>query len=152
MTDTICLETGNWLAEAVDSGEERGHYVWDVSILYKASAMDAYIDIPVCGWLVHVVMFIIWICKVMSFCILVLQHSHNPLSNTQFYTAIAECGDPGTPVEGSRKVLGTTEGATVIYSCQAGYSLSGDVQRTCLQTGEWSGSLPTCNSKMLTNK
>ena len=66
------------------------------------------------------------------------------------HTATAECDDPGTPFLGSRRVLGTTEGSVVTYSCNSGFKLVGDSQRTCLATGEWSGSLPFCNSKALT--
>lgn len=62
----------------------------------------------------------------------------------------AECGDPGQLFLGSRQVLGTTEGSVVTYSCNSGFRLVGDSQRTCLATGEWSGNLPFCNSKAQT--
>lgn len=62
----------------------------------------------------------------------------------------AECGDPGQLLLGSRQVLGTTEGSVVTYSCNSGFRLVGDSQRTCLATGEWSGNPPFCNSKAQT--
>ena len=37
--------------------------------------------------------------------------------------------------------------SVAIYSCDDGYSLVGDASRTCLETGLWSGTAPTCNSK-----
>ena len=34
------------------------------------------------------------------------------------------------------------------YTCNSGYTLnSGNLQRTCLNDGTWSGTLPTCTSK-----
>ncbi|CAI8036469.1 Sushi, von Willebrand factor type A, EGF and pentraxin domain-containing protein 1 [Geodia barretti] len=35
--------------------------------------------------------------------------------------------------------------SVAIYSCDDGYSLVGDASRTCLETGLWSGTAPTCN-------
>ena len=42
---------------------------------------------------------------------------------------------------------GTLEGSNVTYSCVQGLALIGDVTRTCLSNGEWSGSVPTCTGK-----
>ena len=30
------------------------------------------------------------------------------------------------------------------YSCNTGYTLTGDAMRTCQRDGNWSGSIPTC--------
>ena len=60
------------------------------------------------------------------------------------------CGDPGTifPLFGSRYVEGTEEGDTVVYSCIRGMTLvDGDEVRTCLTSGEWSGTLPRCDGE-----
>ena len=37
-------------------------------------------------------------------------------------------------------------GAVVHYSCNSGFSLYGNANRTCLSQGNWSGSQPTCGS------
>ena len=37
--------------------------------------------------------------------------------------------------------------AVIIYVCDPGYEIIGDEQRSCLVTGLWSGSKPTCRSK-----
>ena len=61
----------------------------------------------------------------------------------------AICGSPGSIfyVFGTRFVEGTLEGSNVTYSCAQGLALIGDVTRTCLSNGEWSGSVPTCSGK-----
>ncbi|XP_019850127.1 PREDICTED: CUB and sushi domain-containing protein 3-like [Amphimedon queenslandica] len=57
----------------------------------------------------------------------------------------ANCGDPGTPVNG-RRVLGTTlEGDTVRYFCRQGFELVGNRERVCQSNGQWSGQLPLCS-------
>lgn len=43
---------------------------------------------------------------------------------------------------------GTREGKVVEYACMEGYKLKGNAHRTCLSTGEWSGSIPRCRSKL----
>ncbi len=35
------------------------------------------------------------------------------------------------------------------YTCNTGYTLQGDNGHTCMANGEWSGSTPTCNRKLL---
>ena len=43
----------------------------------------------------------------------------------------------------------TTAGAVASYECVAGYTLEGSSTRTCQNDGSWSGSEPTCISKLL---
>ncbi|XP_065918601.1 sushi, von Willebrand factor type A, EGF and pentraxin domain-containing protein 1-like isoform X2 [Dysidea avara] len=57
-----------------------------------------------------------------------------------------DCGEPDTPSNGSVSYTITTEGSTVVYSCDPGFVLCGDENRTCLSTGMWSGSVPDCIS------
>ncbi|CAG05694.1 unnamed protein product [Tetraodon nigroviridis] len=57
------------------------------------------------------------------------------------------CGDPGLPPHGAR--LGGEEFKTkslLRFSCEAGYSLIGSVERTCLHNGTWSGTQPVCQA------
>ncbi|TNM90535.1 hypothetical protein fugu_002824, partial [Takifugu bimaculatus] len=57
------------------------------------------------------------------------------------------CGDPGIPPHGAH--LGGEEFKTkslLRFSCEAGYSLIGSVERTCLPNGTWSGTQPVCQA------
>uniref|UniRef100_A0A3Q3NCL8 CUB and Sushi multiple domains 1 n=1 Tax=Mastacembelus armatus TaxID=205130 RepID=A0A3Q3NCL8_9TELE len=57
------------------------------------------------------------------------------------------CGDPGIPPHGAR--LGGDEFKTkslLRFSCEAGYSLIGSAERTCLHNGTWSGTQPVCQA------
>ena len=52
------------------------------------------------------------------------------------------------PDHGNRySTTGTVYGDTVLYECLPGYTLQGSKTRTCLVTGQWSGSLPNCTRK-----
>ena len=57
------------------------------------------------------------------------------------------CSDPGLPENGKRNVASNLVTAVVTFSCDLGYFLVGDNQRTCLPTGEWSGSIPSCEGE-----
>ncbi|XP_029281787.1 LOW QUALITY PROTEIN: CUB and sushi domain-containing protein 1-like [Cottoperca gobio] len=57
------------------------------------------------------------------------------------------CGDPGMPPHGAR--LGGEEFKTkslLRFSCEAGFSLIGSAERTCLHNGTWSGTQPVCQA------
>lgn len=43
----------------------------------------------------------------------------------------------------------TRLGAAALYECVLGYQLSGDRERICLSSGEWSGREPQCTSEWL---
>uniref|UniRef100_H2M2H5 CUB and Sushi multiple domains 1 n=1 Tax=Oryzias latipes TaxID=8090 RepID=H2M2H5_ORYLA len=61
--------------------------------------------------------------------------------------SVGICGDPGIPPHGSR--LGGEEFKTkslLRFSCEAGYSLIGSAERTCLHNGTWSGTQPVCQA------
>ena len=46
---------------------------------------------------------------------------------------------------GNVTLTSTTLGSTVTYTCDVPFVLCGDDTRTCLTTGMWSGSAPSCN-------
>ena len=60
------------------------------------------------------------------------------------------CGTLNEPANGRvHHTGGTTLGQTATYSCNTGYILAGGITRTCLATGVWSGSAPTCQGMLL---
>ncbi len=48
---------------------------------------------------------------------------------------------------GQVELDGRFVGATATYTCINGYILQGDSQRTCQNSGQWSGSEPSCISE-----
>ena len=63
---------------------------------------------------------------------------------------VMNCGALTNPTNGQvSHTAGTTYGQTAIYSCNTGYSLVGSSTRTCQATGDWSGSVPTCQGGLL---
>ena len=61
-----------------------------------------------------------------------------------------DCGTLNNPANGQVTHTGrTTYRQTATYSCDTGYNLVGGTQRTCLATGVWSGSVPTCQGMLL---
>ena len=65
-----------------------------------------------------------------------------------FHLAIT-CDDLPDIPNGSVFQSGSSLGSVTTYSCDPGYELDFDVPRICLDTGEWSGSEPTCRRKIL---
>lgn len=57
---------------------------------------------------------------------------------------VVECPALPQPDNGLVTLSGVTFGSLATYVCNAGFVLDGNVQRTCLATGEWSGSDPSC--------
>ena len=67
-----------------------------------------------------------------------------------FILAVVDCGNLNDPDNGQViHATVTTFGQTATYSCNSGYNLVGDSTRTCQAEGEWSGSVPTCQSMLL---
>ena len=62
--------------------------------------------------------------------------------------AAVSCGTLTNPANG--QVTHTTGmfGQTATYSCDTGYNLVGDSNRSCQATGVWSGSTPTCQGML----
>ena len=72
------------------------------------------------------------------------------LTATLFPSTAVDCGTLPNPVNGRvNHTAGTTLGQTATYSCNAGYDLVGNSTRVCETTGLWSGSAPTCPSKLV---
>ena len=63
--------------------------------------------------------------------------------------AVINCGDPGTLSNGQHTLSSTTYNSVVTYTCDVGYTLQGSNSRTCQSDGQWSGSIPQCNRKLL---
>ncbi|XP_065179368.1 sushi, von Willebrand factor type A, EGF and pentraxin domain-containing protein 1-like [Sycon ciliatum] len=58
---------------------------------------------------------------------------------------LGSCGDPGTPVSGTRTMSGTTVGDTVDWHCDQGHGMVGNPAAECQASGRWSRPTPTCN-------
>ena len=56
-----------------------------------------------------------------------------------------DCGGLEAPSNGSVNIRSTTYDSVANYSCNVGYALNGESLRTCLTSGEWSGTEPTCS-------
>lgn len=61
-----------------------------------------------------------------------------------FPLTAGRCVDVGTVKYGTRQGSGTSYGSTVSFSCNSGYDIVGSAQRTCQQSGVWSGEQPRC--------
>ena len=67
-----------------------------------------------------------------------------------FLLTARNCGTLSNPANGQvSHTGGTTYGKRATYSCNTGYYRVGTSIRTCLSTGRWSGSAPTCPRMLL---
>ena len=48
---------------------------------------------------------------------------------------------------GNVSISGTSIGSTATYFCEIGFILAGNKERICQNTGQWSGTEPSCKSK-----
>ena len=62
--------------------------------------------------------------------------------------SLGDCQTVSSPPNGRANVSGTTVGYTVTYSCNPEYKLIGISNRTCQDSGEWSGTPPSCSRKL----
>ena len=60
------------------------------------------------------------------------------------FPAVVDCGGLSNPESGVITMSGTIFNSTATYSCNDGYNLVGDTTRTCLASGSWSDTAPTC--------
>ena len=58
------------------------------------------------------------------------------------------CPPLQSPANGLVVQLGSDTGSVARYSCDEGYTLDGNAVRVCQSSGEWSGTDPTCESKL----
>ena len=65
--------------------------------------------------------------------------SHIPLC------LIIDCPDPGIPTNGQRNSSNFSYCASISFTCNTGYELSGNSVIVCEGNKKWSGLLPTCN-------
>ena len=62
-------------------------------------------------------------------------------------TLVAECGFLMDPDNGLVTLTGSSFGSIATYVCDTEFNLIGNMQRTCQENEDWSGSEPTCQSK-----
>ena len=72
--------------------------------------------------------------------------SYSTQLTTEQYTTLLgiDCGLLTDPENGEVSFSSTIYNSVATYICDSGYALIGDNMRTCLDTGLWSGSAPTC--------
>ena len=58
---------------------------------------------------------------------------------------VVTCDDLDDPGHGAVSYTATVYDSVASYSCDVGYSLNGDDERMCLESGEWSGTAPSCS-------
>ena len=68
------------------------------------------------------------------------------LSINLFLKVLANCGDPGAPINGQKLGSSYWTGESVTLICHPGYRLIGPAVRRCLPFGKWSGVQPSCIS------
>lgn len=60
---------------------------------------------------------------------------------------VVDCGSLTSPLQGYVLIAESTFGSIANYSCFEGYELDGNMTRTCLECGNWTGNDPMCNCK-----
>ena len=73
-----------------------------------------------------------------------LCNCHNQNFIHHIYSAVVDCGTLDDPTNGIVSVSTTTYNSVANYSCNIGHTVTGDDMLTCLETGSWSSSVPTC--------
>ena len=68
------------------------------------------------------------------------------------FSGIPACGDPGEPLHGHRLPDDRTTysvDATLHFTCQEGYTLSGESIIRCMNNGAWNYQRPSCEGKVI---
>jgi len=55
-----------------------------------------------------------------------------------------KCRNPGNPANGHMYGDTYSVGSQVTFSCEKGFQLTGVTKLTCMESGEWSHSIPYC--------
>ncbi|XP_071506105.1 complement factor H-like [Diadema antillarum] len=63
----------------------------------------------------------------------------------------ADCGDPGTPTNGTQVYADYRHGGNVTFSCNSGFDILGSATIYCTD-GEWSAPIPTCEEETLVDQ
>ena len=63
---------------------------------------------------------------------------------------VIDCGSLDDPTNGQVSLDETTVGSIATYTCDPGFMLIGNMERTCQENGEWSGNEPTCEGHLAT--
>ena len=65
------------------------------------------------------------------------------MPSSLYVSLVTVCDQPSSPSNGNVSIY--NNGYKASFTCDAGYTLSGDSQITCLQDGSgWSDAIPTC--------
>lgn len=63
----------------------------------------------------------------------------------KIFSLLLECEPLDTPSNGSLKYSnGMTYRSVATFSCDSGFLLDGNLERTCLEDNSWNGTNPTC--------
>lgn len=65
-----------------------------------------------------------------------------------FSLTARSCGNPGVPNNGKKNSSSYQYGNSIKFECNVGYTLQGSAVRTCEDNGLWTGTQPTCQSKL----
>ena len=70
------------------------------------------------------------------------------LIHVSYFVSVIDCGPLDNPANGEVSVPSTAFSFNATYSCNTGYTLTGDDMRMCMESGLWSGSEPICVGKI----
>ena len=64
-----------------------------------------------------------------------------------FIATVQECSSLSDPLNGDVSVPSREYQGVATYSCNVGFTLNGNGERTCEDGGVWSGAAPTCRGE-----
>jgi hypothetical protein len=79
------------------------------------------------------------------------QHKHGSQQHVPVTATGRQCGFPGRPRNGTSSTAAPVSrpGDTAHYTCRPGYTLFGEEERVCLDSGIWAGRQPLCGEYSL---